>query len=60
MSERRIITWDQGTLGGGWVRYHMETRIIDGIAHKMSWECEQPDTCDMCHEHKESDESHTV
>lgn len=53
MSERRVQTWEQMTLGGGSVLFHLETRIIDGVVHEMLWECNNTDTCGVCHDNKE-------
>lgn len=44
LTSRVVRTWDQMTLGGGFVRFHSETTN----ATTYVWECNQPD-CDDCH-----------
>lgn len=41
-------TWDQGVLGGGFIRIHSET--IGGISY--IWECDHPSDCDDCHNYE--------
>jgi hypothetical protein len=47
MCDRRVVTWDQLTLGGSEVRFHSET-----TAHSSyEWECDAPTVCQYCYEY---------
>lgn len=43
-----VVTWDQLLLGGGFVRFHLET-LSNG--HQFLWECDEtcPLECDVSH-----------